>query len=71
VDPLAQLSPGALLAPGRGEEVVARARVVRAGRTLTVCQVEVFALRDGGESLCATMQQTVMRLANRLDAPPG
>ena len=58
-----------LLAPGRGEEAIARARVVRSGRTLTVCQVEVFAVRDGAENLCATMQQTVMRLADRPDVP--
>jgi acyl-coenzyme A thioesterase PaaI-like protein len=58
-----------LLAPGRGEEAIARARVVRAGRTLTVCQVEVFAVKDGAENLCATMQQTVMRLADRPDVP--
>ena len=56
-----------LLAPGRGDEAVARARVVRPGRTLTVCQVDVFALRDGAETLCATMQQTVIRLADRPD----
>ncbi len=60
-----------LLAPGRGEEVVARARVVRPGRTLTVCQVEVFAVATGAETLCATMQQTVIRLADRPDVAPG
>jgi len=60
-----------LLAPGRGEEIVARARVVRPGRTLTVCQVEVFAVTAGTETLCATMQQTVIRLADRPDVAPG
>src|SRR6185295_15301860 len=58
-----------LLAPGRGEEAIARARVVRSGRTLTVCQVDVFAVSDGAETLCATMQQTVIRLARRPDVP--
>jgi uncharacterized protein (TIGR00369 family) len=56
-----------LLEPAQGEAVIARGRVVRSGRTLAVCQVDVFALRDGVESLCATMQQTVMRLADRPD----
>jgi uncharacterized protein (TIGR00369 family) len=51
-----------LLAPGRGERLIARARVVRAGRTLTVCQIDVFALQDGVETLCATAQQTLIRL---------
>src|SRR5436305_10341443 len=60
-----------LLAPDQGEEAVARARVVRPGRTLTVCQVEVFAVTAGTETLCATMQQTVIRLADRPDVAPG
>lgn len=58
-----------LLAPGRGEEAVARARVVRPGRTLTVCQVEVYAMQDGAETLCAVLQQTLIRLARRPDVP--
>jgi uncharacterized protein (TIGR00369 family) len=56
-----------LLAPGRGDTAVARARVVKAGRTLTVCQVEVFVERDGAETLCALLQQTLIRLADRPD----
>jgi uncharacterized protein (TIGR00369 family) len=56
-----------LLAPGRGDTAVARARVVKSGRTLTVCQVEVFVERDGTETLCALMQQTLVRMANRPD----
>ncbi|HEX4960696.1 MAG TPA: PaaI family thioesterase [Thermoanaerobaculia bacterium] len=57
-----------LLAPGQGEEVVARAQVVRPGRTLTVCKIDVFAVAAGAETLCATMQQTVIRLADRPDS---
>ena len=60
-----------LLAPGRGELAVARARVVRPGRTLTVCQVEVFVVRDGTETLCALLQQTLIRLEGRPDVPAG
>jgi len=56
-----------LLAPGRGDAAVARARVVKSGRTLTVCQVEVFVERDGVETLCALMQQTLIRMADRAD----
>src|SRR5690349_16221509 len=33
-----------LLAPAVGERVVARARVVRAGRTISVCTADAFAL---------------------------
>lgn len=57
-----------LLAPGRGDAAVARARVVKAGRTLTVCQVEVFVERDGSETLCALLQQTLIRMADRPDS---
>lgn len=56
-----------LLAPGRGQAAVARARVVKSGRTLTVCQIEVFVEREGTETLCALMQQTLIRMAGRPD----
>lgn len=56
-----------LVAPGRGDLAIARARVVRPGRTLTVCQVDVFAVADGTETLCAVMQQTVIRMEGRPD----
>ena len=58
-----------LLAPGDGERLVARGRVVRAGRTLTVCRGEVFAVSGGAETLCATAQQTLMILEARADEP--
>jgi len=51
-----------LFAPGRGEELVARARVIRSGRTITVCQGDVFAVADGTEVHCATMVATLMRV---------
>jgi uncharacterized protein (TIGR00369 family) len=48
-----------LLAPAMGEKLVARGRVVRFGRTLSVAAAEVSALRDGVETLCATALTTV------------
>lgn len=54
-----------LLAPGRGEAVHARARVLKAGRTLTVAAGEVFALEGGEEKLVATMTATVMTVRGR------
>lgn len=60
-----------LLAPGRGDVAVARAKVIRAGRTLTVCQIEVFVEQDGQETLCALMQQTLIRLEDRPDTAAG
>lgn len=49
-----------LVAPADGEHLVARGAVVRPGRTLIVTRAEVFAVKDGKESLCALMQQTIM-----------
>lgn len=52
-----------LLSPAAGERFAARARVVRAGRNITVCVGDVFALRPGGEEkLVATMLATMMRV---------
>ena len=51
-----------LLAPARGERLLVRGRVKRPGRTLTVTEVDVIAVADGVETLCATMLQTLIRL---------
>lgn len=50
------------MAPAHGERLIARGRVLRAGRTITVCAGDVFALREGGEHPVATMLSTVMVL---------
>lgn len=49
-----------LLSPADGEKLIARGQVVRAGKTLIVTKAEVFALKNGKETLCALMQQTIM-----------
>jgi uncharacterized protein (TIGR00369 family) len=54
-----------LVAPAAGEAFVARARVKKAGRTITVCTADVFAIRDGQERMVATMQGTFMALVDR------
>ena len=54
-----------LLEPARGERIVARGRVVRAGRTLSVCVAEAWAHADGHETLVATLQGTMMCLLGR------
>jgi len=51
-----------LLAPAVGEFFAARAQVKRAGRTLTVCTADGFALNKGNEKLIATMQATIMNM---------
>jgi uncharacterized protein (TIGR00369 family) len=49
-----------LLAPGLGQKLIARGKVIRPGRTLIVTQAEVFAVNNQQETLCALMQQTIM-----------
>ncbi len=51
-----------LLAPAAGSRLVARGRVFRPGRTLTVCDIEGYVLGEAGEKICAKMQQTCMRV---------
>jgi len=54
-----------ILAPARGE-LVARGKVIKSGRTLTVARAEVYA-EDGTH--VASMQQTLMMLADTSDHP--
>lgn len=54
-----------LLAPARGESLEAVGRVIRAGRTLSICQVDVYALNAGEKTPVALMQQTIMSLPDR------
>ena len=56
-----------LLAPGDGELLIARGRVLKAGRTLVVAQVDAFAVKNGRETLCATLLQTLMTMYGRPD----
>jgi uncharacterized protein (TIGR00369 family) len=52
-----------LLAPAVGDSLRAIGRVVRAGRTLTVCSGEVYAM-DGEQSrIVAVMQATMMSIS--------
>jgi uncharacterized protein (TIGR00369 family) len=54
-----------LVAPAAGERIVARGRVVKPGRTLTLTQSEVFAVRDGQEKLVALLTATMMTVTGR------
>jgi len=51
-----------LLAPARGERLIARGRVVKSGRTISVCQGDVYAVARGQQTHCATMGATMMRI---------
>ncbi len=51
-----------LLAPALGVKMIASGRVVRPGRTLTVCQGELFGEDESGiRKLCAIMTATMIR----------
>lgn len=48
------------ISPAIGEKLIARGRVLKPGRTLTVCQGEVHAVTEGKEKLVATMLATMI-----------
>ncbi len=54
-----------LVAPAEGEEAVARGRVLKPGRTITVCAGDVLARARGEERLVATMLATMMVVRDR------
>ena len=55
------------VSPATGKRLIARGRVTKPGRTVTVCAGDVFALSDGKEKLVATMLATMMTLRERAD----
>lgn len=59
------------VSPARGERLVARGRVTKPGRVLTVCLGEVVALNGGEEKPVATMLATMMAVRERADLPGG
>lgn len=56
-----------LLSPARGEKLVARAEVIKPGRTLIVVRSDVFGIEAGQETLVATMLATMICLADSPD----
>ncbi len=50
------------MAPASGERIVARGEVVKAGRTLTVVQTDVFTEAGGTRKLIALLVATIMML---------
>lgn len=47
------------LRPALGQTMQAEATVLRAGRSVVVTRVDVYAVQDGERKLCAAMQQSV------------
>jgi len=56
-----------LLAPAVGDHIEAVGTVVKVGRTLTVCQLEVVGVHGLQRSLVATGQQTLISVRERTE----
>jgi uncharacterized protein (TIGR00369 family) len=56
-----------LLAPAAGERFLALGEVVRPGRTLTICKLEVTAIKGAQRTLIAVGQQTLICLEDQPD----
>lgn len=56
------------LSPAKGSTFIATGRVLKPGRTLTVCAGEVVAVDDGKEKHVATMLATMMRLPEKVQS---
>ena len=54
-----------LLAPADGDYLVAEGQVLKSGRNLVITRGEVYAIRNGHATHCATMQQTLMTMHSK------
>lgn len=57
-----------MMAPGDGEFLIARGEVIRAGRSLVVARADVFAVKAGKETHCASLLQTLMTMHGKADS---
>jgi len=57
------------LSPTQGDRLLARGRVMRPGRTVTVCAGEVFVVGIAHEKLVATMLVTIMTVGAHREVP--
>ncbi len=58
-----------MLAPAKGERLIARGEVLKPGRTLSIVRADVHALEAGRETLIAAIQQTLM-VMHGMEAEP-
>jgi len=54
-----------LLAPAEGDHLEAVGKVLKSGRTLTVCNLDVYAIRGTDRTHVATGQQTLIQIEAR------
>ena len=50
------------LRPAKGDALVARAKVLSAGKTQAVCRCEIYAIDADEEKLCAAAQGTISKM---------
>src|SRR5258706_8438104 len=54
-----------MLSPAKGDTIIARAEVIRPGKTIMVCRADVVAITGKDEKLVAAMQGTMMVVRDR------
>jgi uncharacterized protein (TIGR00369 family) len=59
-----------ILRPGEGERMIARGRVIKSGRSLSVVNADAYAVKGGVETLCVTSIHTLMALHGKADDAP-
>lgn len=57
-----------LLSPAKGDALVARAKIIKSGKTLKIAVSEVFAIGNGAEKLCAVLMGTIMIMREKPDS---
>lgn len=57
-----------LLAPAQGDYLLAEGKVIRSGRTLTICQIDVYGVTNQKRTHVALAQQTLMCMHGKPDA---
>ncbi len=55
------------VSPAQGDRLLARGRVTKPGRTITVCSADIYAMSSGKETLVATMLGTILMIGVRRD----
>lgn len=60
-----------LISPAQGDFLEATGRVIKAGRTLTICQFDVWGVTGDTRKHVATGMQTLICLHDTPDAPPA
>jgi len=59
------------LAPARGELLIARGRVVKPGRTVSVAETHTYVVANGTEKLCALLTETMMVVTHHDERTPA